>query len=148
MNIASYRNCKRDLRVNGETKIWKSSKHKKNKIWRNNFWHESKKQFLICVFVQPRAEKEARRKRNIAYRGAYVTIKSLSMKRIPRPPDVIARNCLALAIASAGNMSPTFGSSSKNGAWQRAMTWNIVSSILCPSNQTSSILKRGIQQLQ
>jgi len=32
------------------------------------------------------------------------------------------RYCLALAIASAGNSSPTLGSSSRNGAWHKATT--------------------------
>lgn len=41
---------------------------------------------------------------------------------VPKPPDVNERYCLALAIASAGNSSPTLGSSSKNGAWHKATT--------------------------
>lgn len=41
---------------------------------------------------------------------------------LPTPPGFIARYSLALAIASDGKRSPTWGLSIRNGAWHRAMT--------------------------
>jgi hypothetical protein len=34
---------------------------------------------------------------------------------LPRPPDAMARSCLARAMASAGKIRPTLGSSSRKG---------------------------------